>query len=331
MLRGKTFAGLSVAVRWKGAEAARAKGYADLESNAPAHVDTIYPIGSITKQLTAAAVLRLANDGLVQLDALLSAYLPESPAAWRAVRVRHLLNHTSGIPSYTREAKEWQAVSARELAPAQLLSLVTSLPLDFEAGTKFKYSNTGYLLLGLVIERVAKQPYDAYLRQAVLAPAELEQTFACPARRVVPRRAHGYELEGNVLVRARAFSLPNAFAAGDVCSTASDLLRWQAALWSGRVLAPAVVASMLTPARLGDGSLSNYGFGFGLATHRGHTVRFHGGHIYGYRSHLAHYPNDELTVAVLTNSDNGVAAQIESAIAGELLGFDEPRPEMFFD
>jgi D-alanyl-D-alanine carboxypeptidase len=331
VLARHAFAGVSVALQWRAESVEIARGFADVENASPAATDTVYPIGSVTKQFTASAVLQLVEKGEVALDAPLNRYLPRLPAAWSGVRVRHVLNHTSGIPSYTKAGERWQALAPFENGTEKLLALVADRALEFEPGTRFSYGNTGYLLLGLLIEAVTGQSYDAYLRQFVLRPAVLEKTFPCPPRRLVPKRAHGYAIEHGVLVRARYLAISNAFASGDLCSTAADVVRWQRALWSGRVSSTASIRSMTTSDVLVDGARIQYGLGIGVSSQRGHSVWFHGGRIPGYTSQVTHYPDDDLTIAVLTNSENQVAREVETAAAAALLGFDAIRPDMFFD
>lgn len=314
------YAGVSVALEHRGRSVAIARGYADLEHLTPVAPDTVFEIGSITKQFTAVAVLQLVAEGKLDLDAPLARYLPELPKRWEPILVRQLLNHTSGIPSYTGDEQHWKMLRPFAVEPERLLELVQLAPLDFEPGTRFAYSNTGYVLAGLLIEAVSGQPYAGYLRRFVLKRAELEETFACPSRRLVRGRAQGYQLVEGVLQHAEYLDPSNAFAAGDLCSTARGLVRWQRALWAGQVLDAASLQRLTRLDKLADGTTSNYAFGLRVGELQGHRVFFHGGGISGFTGQLSYYPEDDLIIALLTNMEEGPVGDLEQALAGAVLG-----------
>lgn len=314
------YAGVSVALDYQGTAWELTRGYADLENLTPVAPATVFEIGSVTKQFTSVAVLQLVAEGKLDLDAPIARYLPELPKRWEPVLVRQLLNHTSGIPSYTDDEEHWKMLRPFAVEPERLLEIVQLAPLDFEPGTRFAYSNTGYVLSGLLIESVSGQPYASYLRRSVLKRAELEETFACPSRRLVRSRAQGYQLVDNVLQHAEYLDSSNAFAAGDLCSTARGLVRWQRALWGGRVLDAASLRRLIQVDPLADGTTSNYAFGLRVGELQGHRRIFHAGGISGFTGQLSYYPDDDLIIALLTNIEEGPVGDLEQAVAAAVLG-----------
>jgi D-alanyl-D-alanine carboxypeptidase len=210
----------------------RAWGKADLEQNVDATAESVYELGSATKQFTAAAVMQLIEQGKVKLDDSIAAYLPSLPEAWRVVTVHQLLNHTSGIPNYTA-VPAWQIHWAEEKTPDSLIVYTTNLPMDFAPGTKYKYDNQGYILLGMIIERVTGRHWEADLADRFAKPLGLRSTRICDAGSIIPHRVRGYQRLGDTLVNAPYFSVSQAFSAGAICSTVGDSARWNYALNNG--------------------------------------------------------------------------------------------------
>jgi D-alanyl-D-alanine carboxypeptidase len=329
-LRNQPIAGLSLAVvHGRDTVALRGYGYADLENDVPATAETVYRIGSITKQFTAAAVMQLVEQGRIGLDDSLGTHLPTVPAAWRPVTVRQLLNHTSGIRSYTSVGPRWAAVRRLDLAPDSILGLVRGDTLDFTPGTRWLYNNSGYVLLGVLIEKVSGRPYADYLAERLFAPLGLSSTVYCETRPLIKRRADGYETVGSRFVNAEFLSMSQPFSAGALCSTVRDLVKWQRALAAGRVVSAASYARMTTPETLRSGQRLNYGFGLMADTLGAHRMIFHGGGINGFVSDVAHYPDDSLTIAVLSNTIPSNPAALGRNIARAVLGMPlvAPRPK----
>ena len=314
--------GITVAVARDG-EVVLEKGYgtADVEMGVVAGPATVYRIGSITKQFTAAVVMRLVEQGRLSLDAPITDYLPDYPAQGRTVTIRHLLTHTSGIPSYTGLGETFWSKARLDLTEAELIALFDELPYDFEPGADYRYNNSAYYLLGVVIGEVTGTPYPEHLESTLLAELGLEHTLYCDNTRIVPGRAEGYAYtEADGLVNAEYISMANPGAAGAMCSTVGDLVRWTEGLHDGDVVSPSSLGAMTTPAVLTSGDTTSYGFGLGLGELEGHRRVSHGGGINGFTSFLAHYPDDGLTVAVLTNSGSGDPGVIEDALARTALG-----------
>ena len=317
--------GLSIAVV-RGADTvlARGWGYADLENRVPATVQTVYRIGSITKQFTALAILQLAEQGRLSLDDTLQRFVPTFPAPGRRVTIRHLLTHTSGIPSYTSIGRAWREKMRLDLPHDSLLALVRDRAPDFAPGERWLYDNTGYYLLGMVIEAAAGQPYPQYLAQHLFAPLGLRATTYCDTRPIIADRAQGYQVDSTGVVNSDFISMTQPFAAGALCSTVRDLLAWQRALAGDRLLRPGGYATMSTPGRLTNGTATSYGFGLGMTTENGHRHIGHGGGINGFSAMLSAYPDDSLIVVVLANSEDANTGRIAQRIARAAFGIAEP-------
>lgn len=298
-----TVAGVAVAVV-RGADTLLLAGYgrADLELDVPTPPDAVYEIGSITKQFTAAAILLLAEEGRVGLDAEITEYLPDYDTRGHAVTVRHLLQHTSGIRSYT-EMAAFGPLSREALPRDTLLALVQAEPFDFAPGTAMIYSNTGFFLLGLIVEEASGRSYESFVEERLFGPAGMVRSRYCDERAVVERRAHGYDWGGElVLLRKAYLDHTWPYAAGSLCSTAGDLVAWNRALHGGRILPKASYRELTTPGRLRDGTELRYAMGLAVHEAEGRRVIAHGGGINGFLSQSRYYPDDDLIVVALQNS-----------------------------
>lgn len=318
--------GITVAVARDG-EIVLRKGYgtADAELGVAAGPGTVYRIGSITKQFTSALVMRLVEAGELSLDDPITDYLPDYPTQGHTVTIRHLLNHTSGIKSYTGLGETFWGVANDDLSEAELIELFDDLPFDFEPGAEYRYNNSGYYLLGVIIGKVTGTPYADHLEGSLLEPLGLDHTLYCGNRRIVPERAEGYAYdEVGELVNARYISMANPGAAGAVCSTVGDLVRWTELLHDGEVVGASSLEAMTTPTVLASGDTAPYGFGLGLGELEDHRKVQHGGGINGFSAYLARYPEDALTIAVLTNSGSGDPGAIEDALARTIYGLPFP-------
>ena len=315
-------AGISVAVARDGQVViARGYGMANLEHSVAVTPETVFHIASISKNILAAVVLQLVDEGKLRLDDDVTKYVPEAPTLGHHVTVRQLLNHTSGIYSFT-SLPDAANNERFELTHEQVLGLIKDRPFDFEPGTRWRYDNSAFYLAGMVVERVTKQEYGAYVREHVFKPLGMSSASLCDARMVVPHLASGYELDGGALVNAAFMSWKLPSAAGAVCATASDLLKWEAALDTGRVLTPSSLALMRTPTTLADGTKIDYGLGTRLGSLDGHRVLGHTGNGGGFRSVLESFPDDHLTIVVLINTDDGSAppAAMAAEVARAALG-----------
>jgi len=317
--------GLSIAVL-RGRDTIVLKGYgrADLENDLPATARTVYRIGSITKQFTAAAVMQLVEQGKISLDDTIQKFLPAYHTQGHHVTIRQLLTHTSGIKSYTSLGPEWTSRMRLDLPPDSLTAMFQAKPFDFEPGTRFLYNNSGYYLLGLIIERASGASYAGYLQQHLFGPLGLDATRYCDERPLIAHRARGYERDSARFVNASPLSMTQPFAAGALCSTVGDLVTWSRSLDAHRPVSAASYAAMTTPATLADGSRTGYGFGLAIGELSGHPRIGHGGGINGFLSQLDNYPADTLTIAVLANSESAHPDRLAEDIARLVLGIARP-------
>jgi D-alanyl-D-alanine carboxypeptidase len=315
-------AGVSVAVARDGRVIlARGYGMANVEHSVAVTPDTVFHIASISKNILAAVVLQLVDEGKLRLDDDVTKYVPEAPTHGHHVTIRQLLNHTSGI--YNLTSLPNSADNDRlALTHEQVLGLIKDKPFYFEPGTRWRYSNSAFYIAGMVVERVTKQEYGAYLREHVFKPLGMDSASLCDARIVTPHLASGYEVDRGTLVNAPFMSWQLPFAAAGVCATASDLLKWQAALDTGRVLTPSSLALMRAPTTLADGTKIDYGLGTRLGSLDGHRVLGHTGGGGGFCSVLESFPGDHLTIVVLMNTGSGAGPPVVMAteIARTALG-----------
>ena len=317
--RAKQIPGVTLLVEHRGGRVVgRGYGLADVENRVPAELDTVYQIASLTKQFTAAAILKLVEAGRLHLDDDVTKLLPELRVRGGTVTVHHLLSHTHGIVEYNRDETipDW----GKAIDHAYVLKLINDRELEFPPGTKFQYRNSGYYLLGMIIERVAGMPYGEYLRRTMFEPLGMRHTTQCTNRDLIPRRARGYTIDdAGRLQNPRLLDMSWTFAVGSLCSTAPDLLLWDHALRHGRVVSPASYQKMHSPIRLADGTLTDYGYGLATSDHDGHPVIRHGGNTVGFTTYLTYYPADDLTIILLTNSDSVEAWKIDDDVSRAIL------------
>ncbi len=276
-------------------------GLADLEWGLSITPDTVFRLGSVTKQFTAAAIMLLVEDGKLGLDDSIQSVLTGYPVQGRIVTIRHLLNHTSGIKNFN-SLPDFPERS--DLTLAEVIGLFKNLPPDFAPGERYLYSNSGYVLLGAVIEALSGTAYRTFLLERFFRPLGMRQTRYLYDEPIVAKRARGYSLGPKGLENARTMSMTLPHAAGALGSTVGDLLTWSHALRSGRAVSAQSYAAMIEPARLNDGSLSEYGFGLIGLKFRDRTAITHLGGINGFATMLTHFPEDDLTAVVLANLDS---------------------------
>lgn len=307
--------GVSIAVVRDG-RVVLAKGYglADAEQDVPATADTVYQLASVTKTFTASAVMMLAGDGKLGLEDKVADRVKGLPDAWKDVTVRHLLTHTSGIKSYT-SVDGFDEMLRRDFAPREILDLVAKEPLEFPPGGRWAYSNTGYFLLGMVIEEASGKPYAEFMAERIFRPLGMSRTRVNDLKAIIPGRARGYGRDGEALVNGEYVSPSQPFSAGALVSTVADLAKWDAALSAGTLLDRATLDAMWTAAKLGGGGEADYGLGWQVTTTNGHRTVAHGGGIPGFSTQVARYPDDKLGVIVLTNLEGDHAGGMARGIA----------------
>jgi CubicO group peptidase (beta-lactamase class C family) len=281
----------------------RGYGFADLEWNTPNTPDTKFRIASLTKQFTATCILILQERGQLKVDAPLKTYLPDTPQGWNDVTIFNLLTHTSGIPDFIDlpEYRNFQTVPQR---PEQLIAKIRDKPLQFAPGTKRAYSNTGYLLLGRVIERLSGKSYAQFVKENLLEPAGMRDSGYDTHAAIIQQRASGYTYEADGFENAPYLDMSIPFAAGGLYSTTGDLLRWERALFGGKILSSASLEQMMTPFK------QNYGFGVVIQKSEGDTIVQHSGSLEGFNARLIHGERDNLVVVVLSNVSGPATDQL---------------------
>ncbi len=288
-----------------------AYGLANLELSVPVKPETVFEIGSVTKQFTAAGILMLAQEGKLSVDDQISKYLKDTPEAWANVTIRHLLTHTSGIKSYTGldGFQVW-----RHLTQEQFIKAIGKEPMEFSPGDSWKYCNTGFNLLGYIIENVTGKNYWDFMAERVFKPLGMQATTKRLFSLVITNRASGYEQADHVWIN-RDCDLTEVFSAGAIASTVGDLAKWNGSLDTDRLLTPASKAQMWTPVKLNDGKTRKYGFGWNLDTLEGHKNIGHGGSTSGFSASIQRFPDDHLAVIILTNTDEEIATTLAKKVA----------------
>jgi CubicO group peptidase (beta-lactamase class C family) len=317
-------AGLQIAVARNGKFIVdKGYGLAELEHDAKTDENALFRIGSITKQFTAAAVMKLVEQGKIGLDDSITKYLPEYNTQGRAITIRHLLTHTSGIKSYTELKRVMVEEPEHEFTHQEMIDMVQNEPLAFEPGTKFAYCNTGYYLLGVIVERVSGKSYCELLQDEFFGPLQLSHTRCDSNSDIIKGRAQGYRGTGKKQLNDQGLAVGTPFAAGILIASAHDLVTWSDALASGKVVSAASYQQMTTPFELEGGQPDHYGFGLGTDEFEGHARVQHGGGIFGFNSMLERFPNDGLTIAVLSNSEAVSSDRVAQALSREALGIAE--------
>jgi len=299
--------GLSLAIYYKGDVYQHAWGWANVELKAPATTDTVYELASMSKPFLATAAVLLTRDANppFRIEDKIRRHLPELPAAWEEITVRHLLGHLSGIKEYLLIP---EFSFRREYSDGDLLNMVTRYPLDFTPGDRWEYTNTGYCVLAMLMERTTKRTYGQILKERIFEPLGMHRTRVNDSNKIIPGRAAGYSFFFDRLVHADIVSRSQlAFADCGVISTVTDLQLWDREMWNpnSKILPKDLLNQLWTPGRLNNGCLTKYGLGWDLTWNDQGTVNWvaHGGSIQGFRSIISRFVLDELSVIVLFNCD----------------------------
>jgi D-alanyl-D-alanine carboxypeptidase len=332
-MQTRQFPGVAIGVVKDGkVVVAKGYGFSDVEKSLKATEQTVYQLASVTKQFTAAAVLMLVEDGKVSLDGKITDILAGLPAAWAPVTVRHLLTHTSGIKSYTDVLGAQKTPDSQVFTSDQILALVKDAPLTFTPGEKYAYSNTGYYLLGMIVEKASGKPYATFLADRIFKPLGMTSTGLDDYGDVRPIRAKGYATADSVTKPAEHTHPTQPVAAGALVSTIVDLVKWDAALAARKLLKPASYEAMWTPMRLNDGKPSTYAMGWQVDPYRGHARQAHGGGISGFSTFIARFPADKVTIVALINQGGGAAGALVNGIADIYVpGVKEAAPKPITD
>ncbi|MFY9740866.1 MAG: serine hydrolase domain-containing protein [Candidatus Sulfotelmatobacter sp.] len=306
--------GLALLVSRDG-KAVEAQGYglSNVELQVPVKPETIFQSGSMGKQFTATAVMMLVEEGKIALDDPIGKYIKTAPPAWNAVTIRELLSHTAGFTDYPDKFD-----FRRDYTEAQLLKIVEGVPLAFTPGTKWSYSNLGYLTLGILIHQVTGEFYGDFLQERIFQPLGMTTTRIISEADIIPNRAAGYRLvKGELKNQEWVSPTLNTTADGALYFSILDLAKWDAALYTEKLLKRSSLEQMWTVTKLKNGqpNSGHYGFGWFILTKHGHRVIDHGGAWQGFRTHISRYIDDKLTIVVLTNLDGADPGKIADHVA----------------
>src|SRR5262249_14429623 len=292
-MRTQHVPGMALCIIQHGEILSRGYGIADLENAVPVSRDSEFAMASITKQLTAAAILHLAEKGLLNLDDGISRFVEDLPDYYRGVTIRRLLNHTAGVRNLQDLGDRYWKQSHIPAEPKELIDLFRREPLDFEPGTGYHYSNSGYVLLGAAIQKAGGEPYGDYVRHHLLDHLGLKHMVYAGSLALIEHRVHPYWYNGTTFVNAGYFDYSQGFAMGGFFSTAEDLARWTEALHHGRVLSPYFYQLMITPETLLDSEPLSYGYGVEAGSVGGHSLYAHAGGGVGFISQALYIPDDD--------------------------------------
>ncbi|HKP70076.1 MAG TPA: serine hydrolase [Pyrinomonadaceae bacterium] len=291
------------------------KGYgmANYEWDIPNSPQTIFRLGSITKQFTSASIMLLQERGKLSTSDPICKYVTECPTAWEPITLKHLLTHTSGISNYT-SFPDFAKKAVMPIAPVELLADYKTKPLDFAPGEKYNYTNSGYHLLGLVVEKASGKSYTDFLQENIFTPLGLTQTGYDVSETILKRRANGYVKKGDGFANAAYMDMLIPYAAGALYSTTEDLLKWEQALYTDKLLTQKSRDEMFTPFK------SNYAYGWNVGKRGNRMTISHGGGIYGFATSLVRYPEEKVTVVVLSNVQGGPAGPVAGNLGAIVFG-----------
>lgn len=302
----------------------QAFGMADMENNIALRPEHIFEIGSITKQFTAVSILMLMEQGKLKLNDPITKYIPEYPMHGHTITLHHLLTHTSGIKSYTGMEK-WSKQWRQDVKPIELIDLFKNEPMDFAPGEKWSYNNSAYFLLGYVIEKASGIPYPEFLEKNIFVPLGMKNTYYGSQSKIIRNRAQGYQ-KGAEYTNAEYLSLTQPYAAGSIMSNVDDLLIWQLAVNSNKLLKKESLQLAHTPVKLNNGKVEEYGYGWGIGDINGSPTTEHSGGIFGYATNAIYLPKEDVFVAVFSNCDCGDPADVSTRMAAKVIGKPYPDP-----
>jgi CubicO group peptidase (beta-lactamase class C family) len=328
--------GVAIAVIHKGTiKKLAGYGFANVEHNAPATAETVFHAGSTAKQLTAMAVMLQVEEGKLSLDDPITKFFPDAPPGWQAILIRNLLTHTSGIADYTFESVDQLR---RDVTDDEFARLAYGLKLEFPPGARWNYSNTGYVLLGIIVQKVTGRSYGEILRERIFVPLGMKTARVFSEEDIVPHRSAGYQLVKGEL-KNQEWMAPslNATPDGGLYLSATDWAAFAAGIRTKAVLKPESWAEMFKPVRLNSGRTYPYGFGWVVDDEKGQTRHHHGGRMRGFRTYISRYVDEDLIVVVLTNLSDADAEEISdriTALINQRLGptklspIPDPEPQV---
>lgn len=295
-------------------------GLANLEHKIPMSPDKVFRIGSITKQFTSSAILKLAEEGKLNLDDDLTKFLPEYPTNGKTITIEHLLTHTSGLKSYTQMNQWDDEVRRKDFTPEAMVEFFKDEPMDFEPGEEFRYNNSGYFLLGYIIEKVTGKTYAEYIQEAFYTPLGMTNSYYGAHAPIIKNRASGYSNEGSGYTNTPYLSMTQPYAAGSLLSNVDDIFTWYQAVMNGKVLNKASLEKAHSPYKLNNGKPVGYGYGWFLGYLNGSRVIEHGGGINGFLTASIYLPEEDVFVALFSNCDCKPPQEIAKRLALETIG-----------
>ncbi len=300
------------------------KGYgmANVELNVPNTPEKIFRLGSITKQFTGMAIAMLQDRGKLKVNDSICNYFTSCPETWQPITIKHLLNHTSGITNYTA-FPDFAKTTVMPVTTAAMADRLRTEKLEFVPGEKMSYSNSGYFLLGNIIEKVAGKSYEDFLQENIFTPLGMKQSGYDDPLRIIPNRAAGYQKREGKFLNASYTDMSVPYAAGSLYSTTGDLLIWDQALYTEKLVTKKTLDEIFTPWQ-GE---AGYGYGWGIGKQFDRRQISHGGGIYGFATQIARYPDDRVTVVVLSNIQSTPAGQIARNLAAIVFGAAYETPK----
>lgn len=291
----------------------KAFGKANLEMNIDMQPEFVFEIGSMTKQFTAVAIALLEEQGKLNFQDEIVKFIPDYPTQGNKMTIHHLLTHTSGIKDFTK-MKELRSISKKDLSPKELVDFFKNEPMDFNSGEQFKYNNSGYIVLGYIIEIVSGQSYEDFIQKNIFDKLEMEATYYANHRKIIKNRVSGYHnKEGYINNDYISFTLP--YASGSIMSTVDDMLKWQNAMDTNKLVSSKTKQKILTNYKLNSGEEIHYGYGWHIKEINNSISIEHGGSIFGFKSMGIYLPKEKVYVIGLSNCDCNSPTQITKDIA----------------
>jgi len=302
----------------------KAFGMANMELSVAMQNDNVFEIGSVTKQFTAVSILMLMEQGKLKLDDEITKFIPDYPVQGNKISVHHLLNHTSGIKSYT-SLESWTAIWRQDYTPLEMIGLFKNEVMDFTPGEAWLYNNSAYFILGYIIEKASGESYEAFIEKNIFKPLEMSSSYYGSMSEIIPLRASGYQ-KSEKLVNAEYLSLTQPYAAGSIMSTVEDLYKWNEAIKANKLVKQESIDLAFRNYETTDGMKTNYGYGWALSDINGSPTLEHSGGIFGYLSNTIYLPKEHVFVVVLSNCNCNDPVQVSTKMAAVTIG--KPYPDV---
>ncbi len=299
-------------------------GKSNLELDTDMIPENVFEIGSITKQFTAVGILMLLEEGKLSLDDEITKFIPDYPTQGATITIHHLLTHTSGIKSYT-SLPSLRDLARKDITPTELIDAFKNEPMDFKPGEQYRYNNSGYVLLGYIIEKISRIAYEDFIQKRIFDKLNMNTSYYGSKSKLIKNRAYGYQIREDNFVNADYISMTIPYAAGSIMSTVDDLYTWQKAIQKNTLISKESLAKAYTNYTLNNGEKINYGYGWAQDAINDIPVIQHGGGIFGYTTHGIYVPSENAYIIVLTNNGSRSPSEIAYRIAAITIG--KPYPE----